>query len=530
VSSPLSRRRFLTLGSAALLATGARPLGAQQSFSQPQFSPPPFALGIASGDPTHDSVVLWTRLAPDPLAGSGMPPFPVRVRWELASDPGLQRVVRRGSRWALPQAAHSVHALVRGLEPDRWYWYRFRTGRHASAIGRTRTLPAPWSEPRQLRFGFVSCQDYQAGYYPAYAHLAEEPLDFVLHLGDYIYETPAMPGGPRLHQGGEPFTLAEYRSRHAQYRSDPQLQAAHASFPFIATWDDHEVEDNYAGVIAADNDVPGAPPVPPQRFRQRRANAYRAYLEHLPLRAARAGGPVRGVRFGQLADLCVLDTRRWRSNQPCGGLRDSVPPPGDDLARACGEELDPAATMTGPRQEAWLLQRLAASPARWNALAQQVMMARFDFDPAASTPLFNMDAWDGYASARLRLLGGAAERGVRNLVVLSGDTHSSWVADLRADFSDPASPVVASEFVGPAISSQFPPALVPAVLAAMAHPRNAHVKFFDGIFRGYARCEVTPERWRCDYRAVNSVLAPAATVHTLASFEVQAGAPGANPV
>jgi len=532
ISSP-SRRQFLGMGATGLvLAAGLRP--ARVAATTAMAGAPPFTLGVASGDPTHDSVVLWTRLANDPLDGGGMPSVPIPVHWELATDPGLRHVVRRGTAIAWPVAAHTVHVHVDDLAPDRWYWYRFRAGREQSPIGRTRTFPAPWSTPREMKFAFVSCQNFEAGFYTAYANLAEEDLDFVVHLGDYIYEDGSSSSGPRSHVGDEPMTLADYRNRHAQYRTDANLQAAHARFPFIVTWDDHEVENNYAGLVSEDNDVPGDTPVPLDAFRQRRAQAYRAYFEHMPLgRGATLLGPVaklfRRFHFGRLATFSVLDTRQFRTNQPCGGALDQVPPAGDDLTFACGQERNPDATMTGAPQEAWLLGGLAASAARWNVVAQQVMMTRINFAPTAPVGLFNMDAWDGYVAARNRLLGFVAQRQIDNVVVLSGDIHSSWVADLRSDFDAASAPVVATELVGTSITSTFAPEFIPAIQAALQHPSNAHVKFFDGVFRGYVRCAVDAERWRADFRAVTTVLAPTSPVQTLATFEIAEGTPGALP-
>lgn len=529
----LSRRRFLGTGATGLiLAAGLRPSRAAASAFSP--APAPFTLGVASGDPTHESVELWTRLANDPLHGGGMPHAPIPVHWEVARDPRMRRVVRRGVALASPAHAHTVHVHVDDLEPDEWYWYQFRVGREESPVGRTRTFPAPGAHARRMKFAFVSCQHFEDGFYTAYEHLAQEDLDFVVHLGDYIYEDGASTGAPRQHVGGELMTLADYRNRHAQYRGDANLQAAHARFPFIVTWDDHEVENNYAGAISEDNDVPGAAPVPTEEFRRRRARAYQAYFEHMPLgpRTALDGADARLYRrfhFGRLAALSVLDTRQFRTNQPCGGAFDQLPPAGDDIAFACGQEHDPAATLTGAAQEAWLRRGLAGSRARWNVVAQQVMMTRINFAPTAPVPLFNMDAWDGYVAARNRLLGFVERRRVDNVVVITGDIHSSWVADLEADFDAAGSPVVATELVGTSISSGFAPEFVAAIEAALQHPSNAHVKFFDGLFRGYVRCDVDEDRWRADFRAVTTVLAPSSPVQTLASFEIRDGQPGALP-
>lgn len=295
------------------------------------------------------------------------------------------------------------------------------------------------------------------------------------------------------------------------------------------------MENDYAGAISEDDDIPGRTPVPPEVFLQRRAAAYQAYFEHMPLEnAARPHDErmrlFRRFRFGRLAQFSVLDTRQFRTNQPCGGTSDLLPPAGGDLAFACGQELDPAATMTGAKQERWLLDGLASSRARWNVIAQQVMVTRVNFfAPDVPTPIYNMDAWDGYVAARNRILGFVEDRGVRNVVVVTGDIHSSWVADLKANFDVPGSPIVATEFVGTSISSIFPPPLIASIQAALLHPSNSHIKFFDGVFHGYVRCDVDEDRWRADFRVVDTVLAPSASVQTLASFEVADGEPGALP-
>jgi alkaline phosphatase D len=524
----LTRRALLRGAGAAALAAG--PLGHP---ARSAAAPAPFALGVASGDPSHESVVLWTRLHTGRPDGPRIPDEPVDVAWRIAADPRMRHVLGSGVAVAEPAAAHTVRVRATGLPPDAWLWYQFTARGFRSRIGRTRTFPEPGSPVARLRFAFASCQHWEAGFYTAYAHLAQEDLDFVLHLGDYIYEGGASTAGVRRHDGPEVRTLAEYRARHALYRSDPYLQAAHARFPFLVTWDDHETENNYAGAVAQDNDVPGRPPVPPEEFLARRASAYQAYFEHMPLDFPAPAGPryrlFRRFRFGGLAQLNVLDTRQFRSNQPCGGAADRLPPAGDDVAFACGAETDPAATMTGPRQEAWLLRGLGRSRARWNVIAQQVMMSRVNLAPTAAAPVYIMDAWDGYAAARARLLGAVRHQGVENVVVVTGDLHSSWAADLRADFDAPGEPVVASEFVGTSITSAFPPALVPLVRAALRHPANDHVRFFDALRRGYVRCEVDADRWRTDFRAVATVQAERSPIETIASFEVLAGQPGVRP-
>ena len=335
-------------------------------------------------------------------------------------------------------------------------------------------------------------------------------------------------------------TLDDYRNRYAQYRSDVNLQAAHAQFPFIVTWDDHEVENDYAGDVSENNgDADPTNDVTAVEFRARRARAYKAYFEHMPLdprlRPKDASAQLfRRFEWGRLAQFHVLDTRQFRSDQPCGGAKDLLAPVGDDLVIACGEELNTNATMTGAEQESWLLDGLQRSKSRWNVIAQQVMMAAVDFGPGAARfdprlaglQIRNVDAWDGYVAARNRLLGSILDEEIANLVVLSGDIHSNWVADLKTDFADPAAPTVGTEFVGTSISSDFPPELIPIIEGALLDPANAHVKFFDGAFHGYVRCSVTPERWRSDYRVVDTVLMPTATVRTLKSFVVKDGRVG----
>ena len=336
-------------------------------------------------------------------------------------------------------------------------------------------------------------------------------------------------------------TLDDYRNRYAQYRGDANLQAAHAQFPFIVTWDDHEVENNYAGDASENNrDADPTNDVPLDEFRSRRAKAYKAYFEHMPLdpRLKLKGANAwlfRRFDWGRLAQFHVLDTRQFRTGQPCGGAKDLLAPTGDDLVIACGEELNPSATMTGVVREDWLLDELRRSKSRWNVIAQQVMMAAVDFGPGAARfdprlaglQIRNVDAWDGYVTARNRLLGCILDEEVANLVVLSGDIHSSWVADLKTDFTDPASPTVGTEFVGTSISSNFGSDFIPIIEGALLDPANRHVKFFEATYHGYVRCSVTPERWRSDYRVVDTVLQPTARVRTLRSFVVKDGNAGA---
>ncbi|HEX6755161.1 MAG TPA: alkaline phosphatase D family protein [Mycobacteriales bacterium] len=531
----MDRRRFLA-GTATV--AGAVALGVASPAAAETDLDGPFRLGVASGDPLPDAVVLWTRLVRDPYDAGSMPARPIPVEWEVSADASFRYPVRRGVALARPEWAHSVHVDVRGLEPGREYAYRFRADRLVSPVGRTRTAPPPWADPVRLCVGVVNCQDWQNGYWPAYDGLAAEDLDVVLHLGDYIYEYDPrgrLPG--RAHVPPERVgldqlsTLADYRNRHAQYKSDPALQGAHAAFPWIVTWDDHETENNYADLVDEIDDR-GEKRQTPEEFRVQRAHAYQAYWEHMPIRPPyrTASADYRIYRrfdFGRMARVNVLDTRQYRTDQP-GGF------PGDFGLEAAGTG-NATGTLTGGEQELWLDRGLLGSAARWNVIAQQVMMSRVRFpNPALVPPTFsNLDQWDGYVPQRTRLLRFVEQARVRNPVVLGGDIHSCWFSDLKfsdlkRDFDDPASPTVAAEFVATSVSSDFPIAF-DAPLKAVNPVLNPHVRFFDGSLRGYLRCELGRDSWRTDVRTVASIDTPVSPVATTASYAVESGRPGIVP-
>lgn len=516
-SPGLDRRELLRAGGALAALAALSRVPAARAMAPPPPAASLFQLGVASGDPTATGVVLWTRLAPDPLAGGGMGPLPVVVRWEVATDEGMQHVVRSGEEMAIAEEAHTVHAEVEGLEPDRWYWYRFLVGAESSPVARTRTFPDARVVASRLRFALASCQEWQSGLWPAWHDISQQDLDCVVHVGDYIYEGGINPNAIRRNNSPEIFTLGDYRNRHALYKTDASLQAAHARFPFVVTWDDHEVDNNYA----ADIQEAGAPR---DAFLQRRAAAYRAYWEHMPLRRAqRPVGPdmtlYRFLDYGRLARINVLDTRQYRTDQPCG-----------DLVRVpCPEVYDPAATLVGGAQEQWLQKNLLLSRARWNVVAQQVMMTQMDFAAGFSgdQQVLNMDAWDAYHESRRRILHWIARYRVQNTIVLTGDIHSAWAADLKPDFLDPASPIVGSEFVCTGISSGFTDDL--AILVNYSIAGNPHVKYFNGLKRGYTLCDVTPAEWKAHFRTVATVTTPIAATTTDRSFVVQNGVPGLQP-
>ena len=511
----ISRRLFLSyaasLTAMPLLAFAPAPIRAR-----PRFQADPFSLGVASGDPDHTGFVIWTRLAPRPLdPDGGMPNERVEVRWEVSEDEAGQNVVKSGAVFAAPILGHSVHVEVDGLKPDRWYWYRFRSGDAQSPLGRARTFPEPDSMPRQLRFAFASCQHYEAGHFTAYEHMAKDDLDLVFHLGDYIYEGPGREGGVRRHAGPKLFTLSDYRIRLAQYRSDPLLHRMHARCPWMVTWDDHEVENNYAA------DISERVAADPAEFLIQRQNAYQAYYEIMPLRRRSIPrGPdmqlYRKAPFGRLAELFVLDTRQYRTNQV-----------NNDRASPLNEAaLDPRGSLLGERQREWLQSSLAGSRGTWNVLAQQVMMGMVGFN-RADGKCYSMDQWPGYAHERMALMKFMSDRRVANPIVLTGDIHSNWVNDLRVDDRKPELPIVATEFVGTSITSGGNGVDRPlGVDLLMAE--NPCVKFHNRQ-RGYVRCTATPSGLQTDYVVVEDVTKPGAPARVRASFTVEPGRPGAKP-
>jgi alkaline phosphatase D len=509
-----SRREFIAQLSAFGLAMSGVPR--LPMWTRPRFVANPFTLGVGSGDPMPDGVVLWTRLAPMPLEGGGMPDESVTVRWELASDEGMRNVVRRGTEIARPDLGHSVHAELTGLDPARWYWFRFDVGGEASVVGRTRTAPAANALPDRFRFAFTSCQHYEAGHYTAYQHLVREDLELVAHLGDYIYEGRTNPNAPpganvRSHQEWEPATLRQYRDRYALYKSDQYLQAAHAAFPWIVTWDDHEVDNNYANDVSQDREARDS-------FMLRRAAAYQAYYEHQPLRKASIPrGPdmllYRTIGAGRLARFHVLDTRQYRSDQACE----------DGLKPACPAWSDATRVMLGETQERWLMRGVEQSDARWNVLAQQVTFSRI---PDPDRPdIFAMDTWSGYPAARERLVDWMSSRPQKNFVVLTGDIHASFVMDVKRSLTDESSATVATELITTSISSGRDGSETWPSLREY-QTRVPSMKYHQNR-RGYVRCEITAGAWHADYRHVPYVMAPGAPVETVASFTVEPGKPGA---
>ena len=507
------RREFLRKvgGTAALATVGSTGLATAKRDTSRKFSENPFTLGVASGDPLPDAVVIWTRLAPEPLEGDGdMPDRQVPVNWKVATDENMRDVVKDGAAIARQEYAHSVHVDVHGLESNTEYYYQFRAGSSVSPIGRTKTAPAAGTEVDEFNFAFASCQQRAFGYYTAYQNMVEEDLDLVVHLGDYIYEGDDQ--GP-LGRGHEPprqcESLADYRIREAQYKSDPDLQTAHAQFPFIVTWDDHEVANNYADEISQDDD-------PPEEFLERRASAYQAYWEHQPLRRSRMpDGPdlplYRRFTFGDLAEFNILDTRQYR----------------DDQVDSPEEADNPGRTILGDEQEDWLVDGLNDSTSRWNIFANQVPFAATDENPNPDVQDFGGgDKWDGYRADRETLLDVMAADSDLNPVVITGDVHRNYAYNLKADFDNPDSETIGTEYVGTSISSFGDGS---GVIQYEGSVNGSWQRFYNDN-RGYVRCTLTPEQWQTDYRVVSTVEEQNASVKTLASFATEAGNPGAELV
>ena len=525
------RRRLLQL----LLASTATWCLPRSAWSRERFASSPFTLGVASGAPTQDSVVLWTRLhtaqsvmfgVDDSLGQAGVP-----VRWELAHDRQFSRLVQSGQRLASLELAHSVHVEVSGLEPDRWYFYRFMVGDFVSPVGRTRTVPRPDAVVARLRLAYASCQKWEDGFFTAWRHMREENLDLVLFLGDYIYEYPALNSKVRVPTGGWVLTLDDYRQRYALYKGEADLQAMHAACPWLLTWDDHEVQNDYAGVQAGFSGA--AAPSMSENFLARRAAAYQAWYEHMPVRAAAltqglaglaAGAELRiysRLPYGQLASLYLLDGRQYKDPQACtqgGGVGSSKVKPS-----ACPQWNDANRSLLGRQQERWLYDefaKLQSGQVRWNVLGQSTLLGQRTLDSGPGQTFWN-DGWDGYASARTRLTHALRQYAVINPVVLGGDVHENWVGHVKADYADPASLSVGVEFCGTSITSRSGGNAKTAERLA----QNPHFVFADAQRKGYGVVEFTPTELTTTLRVVDDVTHQDTKIETLARFVVQAGRP-----
>ncbi|MBB5684861.1 alkaline phosphatase D family protein [Sphingobium boeckii] len=511
------RRTLIKLGAAFTLLGAASPA---RLLAAPGFRHYPFTLGVAAGDPTPEGFVLWTRLAPEPMKpDGGMPPLDVRVRWEVAEDAAFRRIVRSGTAIARAGLAHSVHVEVDGLRSHRPHWYRFLVaGADASPVGCARTAPAAGAAVDRLRVAMVGCQNFEMGYFTAYAHLARETdLDAVFHYGDYIYELgPGATVGPRRHVGNELASLADYRQRYAQYKVDPDLQAAHGAAAFIMSFDDHEIDDNWAGALDKDGNSAAM-------FAPRKAAALQAWYEHVPVRRAQLPGPhstmYRRLDYGSLVRMHILDTRSHRSDQQCERLGMTA-----EERSQCPRIDRPERTMLGAAQEAWL-DRGLANEARWNLIAQQVMVMPHDSRKDGSTVTdTSTDNWNGYPLARQRLIDSIHRRRLTNVVIGSGDAHQNYIGAVPLDVRNLEGPAIASDFLAASISS--------GGTGGVRHPdeqdalsNNPNMRLINNQ-RGYHLHTIAADRWQTEVKAMDQVDRPGGSIATLATFHVDPRRPG----
>lgn len=520
-----SRRRFLGVagaGAAAIVLGGCQdggnaergPVGPSATTTEPPAPTldtlppvdhgepqggPPFGLGVASGDPDHQSVVLWTWVDREPSAA-----IPLLV--EVARDDAFESIVARQEVVAEPAEAMTARTVVDGLEPDTRHWFRFVLDGHVTPPARTRTAPAPGAMPDQaLRIGHLSCQRWSSGYWTALDDVAEQAPDVVVHCGDYVYESDL--GSVRPIDEPAPTDLEGYRALWRRYKAGPELQAAHAVAPWLITWDDHEVVNNYQGTD---------PVEPSEDFLERRAAAYRAWWEFTPTRLDPPDGPTlpihRVVDWGGLTRFVLLDTRQYRDDQPCEGTV------GTDLGPRCDGTAD--VTMLGDEQQAWFDEVATGHDAVWTTVVQQVVVHQWRFVPG--NVVWNLDGWDGYTGARRRFLDTLARSA--GPVVLSGDVHSSWVADLRLDFDDDESPLVGTELVAPAVSSDIPERLRQA--SPLIGTLSPHIAWSDTTRHGWVLHEVDADEWRAAYRLVDDVRVPDAPVTEETAWVIEPGTPG----
>lgn len=518
-----TRRSLMARAVAMALAPSMVSLTSRRVLAEPKFLDYPFKLGVASGDPLPDGMVIWTRLAPDPFNPKAVPQQPIEVQWEVATDEAMKRIVQTGTALAQPDYAHAVHVELRGLTPGREYFYRFRAGSEVSPVGRTLTSPDPTEETKAMRFAFASCQHYEHGYFTAYRDMIAQDPDMIFHLGDYIYEYAVSQSPVRRHPVEEAYSLEDYRALHAVYRLDDDLRAAHAYAPWVFTWDDHEVENNYARDRPEFGDDTEA-------FLTRRAAAYRAYFEHMPLRLMAKPHELPGgermrlyQRFlwGNLAEFSVLDLRQFRDPQPC---EPEGPPAGAVIdIDTCTEATDPSRTLMGTEQEFWFRIGFGRGGATWNVIAQPLMMAGLDQLPGPGRGVYN-DNWGGYQGNRERVMSLIKERGVENVVSIGGDIHGFWVSDITEAPFDANSTKLGAEFVCTSITS---PSYLYETFSAVL-PENPQVKFFEDRVRGYVLCDLSQERWRTTLRTVNSVKDSTPSFDTLGVYEVERGKPGVN--
>ena len=539
-SRPISRRRFFQ-HAAAVSALAIAPVG--RLAAQVRFNSYPFKLGVASGDPTADGFVLWTRLAPEPFEPEQLGEVNFEVTWEVATDPSFSRIVAHGVALALPSLVHAVHVEVGGLGPATEYFYRFRLGRYESPVGRALTAPAADAAVQSVRYVTCSCAHYERGFFAAYRYMADDRPDLIIELGDYIYDVGYGDHRVRVFDKQQAVTLTDYRHRYAQYRLDPDLQAAHAVCPWLVTWDDHDVSNDYAG-LTSQNDACGGEAVH-AAFAAQRAAAYQAWFEHMPVRPSRlrphaAVQVYSALDWGRLARFYLLDTRQYRTPQACpvpptwetcdeihhgrlltmgqNGKIQFIGTGGGQLIPttdpACKAQLDdPARTMLGPDQEAWFDGALAASRATWNLISLGTPFTTI-WEGTPKAPEVYSDAWGGYPLAQRRFLQALKRNKVVNPVLYTGDLHA-FVAEETPGLDDKPAAV---EIVATAIANSS------ADKSKVLH-LNPQIKYYNGKHSGYVRCETTPSTTRVDLVGIDDMHDPRTPRRVLASYDIDSGSP-----
>ena len=508
------RRQLLQYASALAISSFANPIRLAFANEPIKFTDYPFKLGVASGDPVTEGFVLWTRLAPNPYDLTLLPQRSIPVRWEVAEDEKLQKLVQTGTGLAHADNAHSVHVEVQGLKPDREYFYRFIVGKEESAIGRTRTLPLIGKHLDNFRFAYASCQDITNGYFSAYKDMVEQNPQLIIHTGDYIYEGIYRDGGRRI-PVSEAISLQDYRYLYGRYKLDPHLQQAHAAAPWLMIWDDHEVENDWGGDYSESMSDP-------EQFLKRKTAAIKAYYEHMPLRlsARMSRGESRIYQrtiVGDLLEFNLLDCRQYRSQPPCKDEKGHAP----RYIKPCQEALSEDRSMLGLDQEKWLRRGFGHAASKWNTLVQTAPMAPFDFKQGEGVS-YKMDGWDGYAATRQRILDLIVNKQISNPVAIGGEIHACYAGVVHAKAFDFDSPPVLNELMCTSITSggggdeRYDKTMD-------LFSENTFARYFENRFRGYTLCDVSHKQWQATLRSVKNVKDPDSSCSTLRKLTIEAG-------
>lgn len=510
----LSRRQLLNYASLLAASSLLKPPGYAHASESFTFHDYPFKLGIASGDPGTEGVVLWTRLAPNPYDLAALREKVIPVSWQVAEDERMKKVVQNGTNYSYPENAHSLHIEVQGLNADREYFYRFTAGGEQSPIGKTRTLPILGSHIKDFRFALASCQDISNGYFAAYRDMVEQEPKLTIHTGDYIYESIYRDGDRRIPVANA-MTLEDYRHLHARYKLDPHLQQAHAASPWLMIWDDHEVENDWGADYSESI-------FDPEAFLKRKIAAIKAYYEHMPLRMSaklrkNQARLYQRTVVGDLIEFNLLDCRQYRSRPPCLDEDDHAPL----QLKNCEEALAQGRSLLGMQQERWLHRGFGHSGAKWNSLVQTTYMAPFDYLKGEGTA-YKTDGWDGYAATRQRILDLIVEKGIKNPLAFGGEIHAYYAGVVNAKAYDFDSEPVLSEIVCTSLTSsgggdeRYKETMD-------LFTENPFARYFENRARGYVLCHVDHQYVSATLRKVSNVSDPDSSVSTLRKIVVEEG-------